>query len=72
MELGFITIRFDTPQEQKFFEDNLSLSIWEHETWPEEDRHCMSWTEFDICGCEPHGIQDELNRVQALWEAQEE
>lgn len=73
MELAFITIRFETPEEQKFVEEHVAyLTVWEHETWPEwpEDSGCQSWTEFDISGCEPHDVQEALERVNELWCAQ--
>jgi len=68
MELAYITIRFDSPEEQKFVEDNISnLVVYEHETWSEESGY-KSWTEFDISGCEPHDVQEALEEVMNKWE----
>ena len=37
MELAYITIRFESPEEQKFVEENISnLTVYEHETWEKE------------------------------------
>ena len=64
MELAYITIRFESPEEQKFVEENISnLTVYEHETWPEESGY-KSWTTFDISGCEPHDVQEALNEVE--------
>lgn len=68
MELAFITLRFDSPEEQKFVEEHIAyLTVWEHETWP-EDSDYRSWTEFNIEGCEPHDIQEALDEVMEMWE----
>ena len=71
MELAYITIRFESPEEQKFVEENISnLTVSEHETWPEESGY-KSWTEFDISGCEPHDVQEALDEVMETWENRE-
>lgn len=68
MELAFITLRFDSPEEQKYVEEHVAyLTVWEHETWS-EDSGCQSWTEFDISGCEPHDVQEALDEVMSMWE----
>lgn len=68
MELAFITLRFDTPEEQKFVEEHIAfLEVWEHETWPEDSGY-QSWTEFDISGLEPYDIQKALDEVMDMWQ----
>lgn len=68
MELAFITLRFESPEEQKFVEDHVAyLSVWERETWPAGSDY-YSWTEFDISGCEPHDVQEALDEVMSMWE----
>lgn len=67
MELAFITLRFDSPEEQKFVEEHVAyLTVWEHETW-EKGSGCQSWTEFDISSCTPYDVQVALNEVMELW-----
>lgn len=68
MELAFVTLRFDSPEEQKYVEEHVAyLEVWEHETWDEASGH-QSWTEFDISGCEPHDVQEALDEVMNMWE----
>ena len=71
MELAYITIRFESPEEQKFVAENISnLTVSEHETWPEESGY-MSWAGFDISGGEPHDVQGGLDEVMEMWENRE-
>lgn len=68
MELAFITLRFDSPEEQKYVEDHVAyLEVWEREIW-DKDSGNQSWTEFYISGCEPHDVQEALDEVMAMWE----
>lgn len=67
MELAYITIRFESPEEQKFVEKECGFAWESHETF-DTDSGYKSWTEFDISGCEPQDIGYEFNRCQKEFE----
>lgn len=56
MELAYIVVRFDSPEEQKYVEEHCGFAIENNETWG-EDSHYTSWTEFDIQGCKPKDLE---------------
>lgn len=60
MELAFITVKFDSPEEQKFVEENIDLGVYDRF----EDPDYTCWTEFDISGCEPYDIYKMFEEVQ--------
>ena len=52
MELGFITIKFDTPGQQKYVEESVDLVALDREVWPRDNEYYYtSWTEFSISSC---------------------
>lgn len=69
MELVSITLRFESPEEQKYVEEHVAnFATYAHETWPEGSVY-KGWTEFDIRGCEPHDVQEALDEVMEMWES---
>lgn len=67
MELAIITLRFETPEEQKFVEEHVNWATRERETW-EKDSGFVSWTDFDVSGCKPSDIQKTLDEVMLMLE----
>lgn len=71
MELAFITLRFDSPEEQEFVKEGLrkkfgSIRIENEETW-DEDSGYNSWTELDVSSWTYEDIK-EIYNLEKEWQ----
>lgn len=70
MQLKELTLQFESPEEQEFYEEEGNLTIWERETWPANDEDGnVSWTTFDVEGWNTEEIKEELFRLAVEWES---